>query len=120
MHAGALAVIPPLGLPLWAALAISLAVVLSLVHTLNTHALLRSDVAIVQIAVDADDQWSLLTLRGDNLRARLSPATYLHPRLVILTFRLDRGWKTRSVVVLPDSVDPTTFRRLRLRLTVRK
>jgi toxin CptA len=118
MHGGALLLIPPLKLPAWLALLLSTAVVVSLTYTLTTHALLSSRRAIVQLIWDAEGKWTLLTLKGERLEAQLLPITYLHPRLVILNFRLGKPWERRAVMLLPDSVDADTFRRLRVRLAL--
>jgi toxin CptA len=120
MHGGALLVIPPLRLPVWLALLLSVAVIASLTYTLTTHALLVSRRAIVQLIWDAEGKWTLLTLKGERLTAQLQPTTYLHPHLVILNFRLGKLWERRAVVLLPDSVDADTFRRLRVRLALTK
>jgi toxin CptA len=120
VHGGALAVLAPLALPYWASLGMASAVVVSLAYTVNTHALLRSRRSIVQLVWSTEGDWTLLTLDGRSLKATLLPATYLHPRLVILNFRTEHRWNARTVVLLPDSLDASTFRRLRSRLALIK
>lgn len=75
----------------------------------------------VRLAVwEADGDWSLT--RADGLRAAawLLPESYVSPWLVILRFR-GRGVGWRPVLVLlSDSLDPDTFRRLRVRLRLNR
>jgi hypothetical protein len=118
MHGGALALLPAVALPLWLALAVGFAVVGSMVHTLNTYALLRSKRSVVHLIWEDEDRWTLLQAGGTTHEGDLRPGGYVHPQLVVLNFRTDAG--RRAVVLLRDSVDPTTFRRLRARLATRR
>jgi len=52
---------------------------------------------------------------GTQLQARLEPQAVVHPRLVILYYRSGR-WRVRALLLLPDMLDPVTWRRLRVRL----
>jgi hypothetical protein len=52
---------------------------------------------------------------GTRLQARLEPRAVVHPRLVILYYRSGRR-RVRALLLLPDMLDPVTWRRLRVRL----
>ena len=115
MHGGAAALIPTLPMPPWMSLLIAAVVAGSLAHGLATRALLRSRHALVQLVWEPDGRWTLLSANRATLEgALISEACYVLPQLVVLGFRTPKG--RRSVLVLPDAVDPVTFRRLRARL----
>jgi toxin CptA len=88
----------------------------------------------------AEGHWTLTLGDGRELPARLLATTYVTPALLILNFRLGTGeggasprglaswgraiahpatllpWSIRSLVLLPDNLDPDLLRRLRVRL----
>lgn len=115
MHGGAAGLIPTLPMAPWVSLMIAGAVSLSLAYGLATRALLRSPHALVQLVWEPDGRWTLLCANGSALEGTLIPEVcYVLPQVVVLGFRTARG--RRSALVLPDAVDPVTFRRLRARL----
>ncbi len=88
----------------------------------------------------AEGHWTLTLGDGRELPAQLLATTYVTPALVVLNFRLGTGeggvsprglaswrravarpatllpWTIRSLVLLPDNLDPDLLRRLRVRL----
>ncbi len=119
-HGGALAVLVPLALPIWALAPLVGLITGSLVYTLKTHAMLRGPLTIRRVVWDSDNDWSLHAASGEQLAVRLLPGSYVHPLLVILNFELEappqRGARRRSIVLAKDSADATTLRQLRARL----
>ncbi|MCP5418931.1 MAG: hypothetical protein H6970_00365 [Gammaproteobacteria bacterium] len=64
--------------------------------------------------LQSDGSWSL----GDGVglkRTAWLTGCYVHPSIVLLNFSLTR-WTRRSVILLADSADPESIRRLRVRL----
>lgn len=125
VHGGALVILLPLALSLWAKAVLAGAITASLVYILNTHALLRHERAVLRLIWGSDDDWTLHTARGEAVAARLLPGSYVHPLLVVLNFEIDAAdmkgrlpsrAHRRSVVLAPDSSDAVTLRRLRARL----
>ena len=127
-HGGALAVLVPLTLPIWALAPLVGLVTGSLIYTLKTHAMLRGPLTIRRVIWDSDNDWSLHAASGEQLAVRLLPGSYVHPLLVILNFELEapplgtspRGQlfntRRRSILLAKDSADATTLRQLRARL----
>ncbi|MGB1580922.1 MAG: protein YgfX, partial [Nevskiales bacterium] len=72
--------------------------------------------AVRRLQWQADGNWLLSNERGELRPAELLPSSYLQPRLVILNFRLQESRQRRNVILLPDSLDFETLRRLRVRL----
>ncbi|MBP6735594.1 MAG: hypothetical protein KAX51_14115 [Chromatiaceae bacterium] len=62
-----------------------------------------------------DGTWSLIQGDGRERDGRLLGSTYVSPALVVLNFRCDR-WRTASLVLLPDNLEPDLLRRMRVRL----
>mgnify|MGYP003389020433 CR=1 FL=1 len=62
-----------------------------------------------------DGTWSLIQGDGRERDGRLLGSTYVSPALVVLNFRCDR-WRTPSLVLLPDNLEPDLLRRMRVRL----
>jgi hypothetical protein len=116
IHGGALALLPTVAAPPWLTLVFAFGVVASLVHALRKYALLRDKHAVVHVVWEAEGHWTLLYADGTAHAAELLPGAYVHPQLVVLNFRTETG--KRSVVLLRDSVDAATLRRLRARLTM--
>ncbi|HQU16542.1 MAG: hypothetical protein B7Z66_06640 [Chromatiales bacterium 21-64-14] len=119
LHGGALAVLAALALPWWAVLAVSGAVIGNFVLFFRTHVLRVSAHAVVKLVWDEAGGWTVVTPRGP-VDASLAADSVVYPRLVILRFATGAGgWLARrrlSVILLPDSLDAETFRRLRARL----
>lgn len=121
LHGAALMLILPLPLPAWGKLLPGGAVLASALITLNVHALLYAKRAVVRLTWEGDGLWRLRTAAGREYTARLLPGSYANAALVILNFALhDSRWRRRSVVLLPDAVDATTLRQLRVRLRMKQ
>ena len=114
-HISALGVIPLLPLEFWLQLAILLVVIVSLIQVFRTHLLCSSGAAITSVEWDSDGEWTLFTAAGDELAAQLKASSYVHPWFVVLNFSISRFGR-RSLILLPDAVDPELLRRLRVRL----
>lgn len=94
-------------------------IVLSAAYCRQRYWLGQGKQAIRAALWSAQGLWVLEHNNAQRHRARLLPGSYLHPRLVILQFALLRGGR-RYLLLLPDSLDFDTFRRLRLRLRVER
>ncbi len=118
-HSATLAVIPLLILPEWLAVGIAIGIAGSLATALRDHAMLLSAKSVVRLVWDTAGEWTLATAGGQVMKGTLEPGSFVTPLLVTLRFRLAGApWYLRyhSVVLVADGVDPTAFRRLRVRL----
>jgi len=113
-HAGALALLWPLALPLWLKAAIGLAVIASLAFFLSHAALLRAPRAVIAVEIKEDGSVALQTRRGEWHECRLSGDSYVSPWLTLLVLRQENRLTPRYVAILPDNVDAEDFRRLRV------
>ena len=119
VYGGALAAMASLALPWWAVAGITSAVLLAFVRFLREHVLRADPRAVLKLVWDRDGQWTLVTAQGVMEATLISPGV-VYPELVILRFRRvpggPRGRRHTTVLLLPDSLDRRTFRRLRMRL----
>ncbi len=113
-HAGAVALLWPLALPLWVKAAIGLAVIASLVFFLGHAALLRTPQAVIAVEIKEDGSITLQTRRGEWHECRLSGDSYVSPWLTLLVLRQENRLTPRYVAIMPDNVDAGDFRRLRV------
>jgi toxin CptA len=114
-HAAALAV--ALGIPVawyWR-LALALAILMSLAHAAWVHLFHRAPWAVREALWAADGTWTLTLASGREIDATLGPSTFASTWLVVLNFRCGR-LRRCALVLLPDNLDPTLLRRLRVRL----
>lgn len=116
-HGGAI-LLALISLPLWAALLLSLGIAYSLVYTLNQHVLMRDPDTVSELIWDSNGDWRLIARNGTSINAQLLKSTYLHAKIVILNFVVNS--RNRSIILLPDALDPDSFRRLRVRMQLEK
>lgn len=69
--------------------------------------------AAVVVAVKAEQVW-LETRGGEEVVVRLLPGSVVTPWLTVLRFGEENGRRTWGVVLLPDSLAGSDFRRLRV------
>lgn len=119
LHGAAMVAIVNLVIPAWGLAALAGSVIVSLYYTINTHVLGRGESSVCAMVWDADGDWTVTFCSGDQRAARLLPGSYVHPRLMVLNFVLESRGR-RSVVLLPDSLDRNTFRRLLVRLRLER
>ncbi|HZP13043.1 MAG TPA: protein YgfX [Nevskiaceae bacterium] len=71
--------------------------------------------AITRIHWGADGKWLLTDAEGRKSEATLLPSSYVHPKLIVLNFKLNSGSK-RTRIILGDEVVEEPLRALRARL----
>lgn len=101
-----------------AAIALLLLTIWSWYRAHRLHVLHRGNKAVRRAVWQADGQWLLQGHHGDEQPASLLPSSYLHPRLLILNFRIGGTGQRRNLLLFPDSLDFQTLRRLRSRLRI--
>ena len=110
-----LATIPLLPLSAAWRFTIALGLVLGLIHGLGGAVWHLWPWSPRQAIWHGDGSWTLGLGRGREEPARLLGTTFVSPVLVILNFRY-RRWRSGSLVLLSDNLDPDLLRRLRVRL----
>lgn len=115
-HAGAVLLLPMTTLPVWADLVLAVPVAWSAWVTLRRYALLRASASVLGLRQGREGVWHLRLRDGREVEARLARGAFVHPALVVLSFRVPHAWRSWGVPILPDMVDADTHRRLRVRL----
>jgi hypothetical protein len=116
-YGSSLVLLPFLQLSPWLTLPLALLLLLDYRRVRHRHILRRHRDSIGQLVWGSGNDWWLTLASGERVRAALRPFAFVHPRLVILHFRLADGG--RSHIVLPaDALEPAPFRRLRVRLQI--
>jgi len=114
-HLVAAAILIPVSLPSAMIFGLMLLWVFSLLHCLRRAGLASSPRRIVGLEFQDDEHLAFRTADGCWHPSRLLGTSYVTPALTVLN--LGSGWMAaRHVVILDDSVDPETFRALRVRL----
>jgi hypothetical protein len=96
-------------------LALGALVLASFILSVGTHLWRRFPFAIREARWSAEGEWTLTFVSGAQRPARLLPRCYVHPLLVILSFRVGR-WRFQHLMLTPDTLDSTLLRRLRVSL----
>lgn len=118
VNGAALAVLFPLALAWWIKLPAVLAVIAQGAITWRRHVSFASPRAVRRLVWVAENRWELSSSDGADRKARLLPAAYIHPFLVVLRFMTED--MRRCAVILPaDGLDADCHRRLRVLLRLK-
>lgn len=127
-HLAAIVLLLPLELSIWAKFAGSALLVVSLVFYVRRYALLRSPDSISGLELTNEMVCTVETKGGDRTACALLGSSFVAPYLTVLELmplrlsrdeQAPRSWRSyfsRSVVILPDGIDPEEFRQLRVSL----
>lgn len=102
-------------IPVWLAFSATLLCLAHALWVLPGQILLSSDAAIIGLRHDAGG-WQVRSRQGEWQTVQLRRDTLALPLAVILRFRIAGEWRVRGLCILPDALDATTHRRLRVRL----
>jgi len=92
----------------------TLCIAVSLVYFLARDAALHAANAIVGLELKSGGGISFQTRDGKWMNCELSGSSYVSPRLTVVNLQPRGKGRARHVILLPDSVDPRDFRRLRM------
>lgn len=92
----------------------TLAIAASLVYYIARDAALHAASAIVELEIKEDGGISFQTRSGEWIEAELLGSSYVSPRLTLVNLRPRGRRRVRHLILLPDSLDPRDFRRLRV------
>lgn len=115
-HAGGLACLWLVPVPLAGQLLGTVPILFSVVYNLRRYALLRNPISIVGLEWHSDG-WLLTDRRNDQYPARLAPGSMRSRLLTMLLFQTE-GKRKVAVPIFQDMLDPDDYRRLQLRLTI--
>ncbi len=91
-------------------------ILISFNYYLKKDALLSARNAVVVFELSDGMQCTLKTQSGESIVCTIQSSTFVAPYLTVLNLKPENQFFTRSVVILPDSIDADVFRRLRVLL----
>lgn len=100
--------------PLWFKVIITGLLVASLIYYLRQDAFLTSSAAITAFKLTNAQKCITTTRSGAITKGSLLANTFVSPYLTVILIQSQGKWLSRSIVILPDSLDADTFRRLRV------
>ncbi len=115
-HAIAIGMVLALPLPIGLKLVTTLVICISLVFYFMRNARLAAPNSIIALEVKEDCTCAIETRSGKRLDCILLPTSYVSVSLTILNLKADGEMLARHVVILPDSLNPEDFRKLRVLL----
>lgn len=113
IHVGALVWLFQAALPAWSQWLLAGCVVVSLVRMLQSHILPPAENPR-ELLLDSSGAWQVTDGHGKTRPAQLCRDALIHPALIALRLRTDRGH--RRILLTMDNTDADTLRRLRVRL----
>lgn len=116
VHVGSFGLLWPLAVPLWIKVMITGLLIMSFIYYLRQEALLTSDAAITVFTLTAEQKCIITTHSGTIINGSLLANSFVSPYLTLILIQPQGKWRTHSIVLLPDSLDAESFRRLRVRL----
>lgn len=75
---------------------------------------IRNAAAIIQLQTLSDGNWELTNRSGETIAARLLGDSLVTAYLVVLNFQSLSQKQRLSIVIFPDRLNPTDFRRLQM------
>jgi toxin CptA len=100
--------------PVTYALVCSVVLSVHLVWVVRRHAFRTDARALINLELTDDGAVSVCTRAGLRRAYRVAGSTFVSPLLTVLSLRSETAPWTRRVLIPADSVDPDSFRRLRV------
>jgi len=116
MYLGAFYWLWAFDLNLFIKLALMSALIVSAVIHSRQYLFKNSKRAVTNLVWQEQNQWLVDTASGETINAELLGSSFVNPWLIVLNFKPEQGRRMLPVVIMPDGVDSTTFRRLSVKL----
>ena len=116
MHGGALVWIFLFALPWWLTLMATVVIGISLLFQLRRYLFMQGDRLVTALTWDGGDLWQLQRSPGEEVGATLLGSSFVTPWLIVLNFKTESSRLMWPVVVMSDSIDKVSYRRLTSKL----
>jgi len=113
-HCTAAGVFWPLALPAVVKIMITLSLAVSLYYYLRRYAWLVSSQSVMALHLTGRNHCKIITRAGKSIDTVIDASTFAAPYMTVLCLQVKRPHRYRTVVILPDSIDANSFRRLRI------
>jgi len=116
IHGGALFWLFSFVLPLWVKFVVAPVIIGSALQQLRCHLLQKGKRAVTGLEWDGGDEWQLQMAQGQSISARLLGSSFVSPWLIVLNFKTATSRRLLPVIIMADTIDSTSFRRLTSKL----
>jgi toxin CptA len=116
IHGGALYWLFLFAVPLWVKLITAITIIASLLLQLRCHLLQKGSRAVTGLLWDGGEEWQLQMAQGEAINGRLLGSSFVSPWLIVLNFKIESNRRMLPVIVMTDTIDSTSFRRLTSKL----
>ncbi|WP_074927008.1 protein YgfX [Nitrosomonas eutropha] len=113
-HCTAAGVFWPLALPVVVKIMITLLLAGSLYYYLQRYARLAFPQSIMTLHLTGRNHCKIETCAGKSINTVIDASTFVAPYMTVLCLKMEQTYRYRTVVILPDSIDADSFRRLRV------
>lgn len=113
-HCTAAGVFWPLMLPVTAKIMITLLLAGSLYYYLRRYAWLVSPQSIVTLHLTGKNNCKIETYAGESIHTFIDASTFVALYMTVLCLKTAQRNRYHTVVILPDSIETNSFRRLRV------
>jgi toxin CptA len=114
VHVPAAAILWVLPLPVVVQAVLTMACAISLIFFMARDAALHAPGSIIGLELKESGDIACQTRNGDWVDCELLGSTFVSPQMTIINVRPRRWPRSRTVILVPDNVDPRDFRRLRI------
>lgn len=115
LHGSAMGIVLSAHFDPWLQFALAGSIIGLLVGSWQLYVFGNSKKSVKLMVWHEDGNWTLLTDEQKSLDADLMPSSYVFPKLIVLKFLVGKNRKF-STIIMPDSLTPTLFHKLFLRL----
>ncbi|MDB5810021.1 MAG: hypothetical protein JWN94_2143 [Betaproteobacteria bacterium] len=119
-HAAAVVLIWTVAFPSWAASGATAVLVVQCFYLVRQRALLLGANSATAIEITSDHQLNIQSRAADWSECDVLDTTYVTPYLTLLNYRPRGNRLARHIALLPDSLHPDDFRKLRVWLQWRE
>jgi len=116
VYSGPFIIVGTLPWPLWGIIIIECCLGYSLTRNIKRYAQLHDPLAIKKITYSKEKGWLLIDNANTIYLAKLLPNSTVFSWLIILNFQCVKKKKKKHVLVFSDSLPPSLFRQLKVRL----
>lgn len=113
-HCTAAGVFWPLALPVAVKILITLLLAGSLYYYLRRYAWLVSPQSIVSLHLTGRNACRIRMGTSEYFNTTIDASTFVASYMTVLCLKMEQAYRYRTVVILPDSIEPDNFRQLRV------
>lgn len=113
-HCTAAGVFWPLALPAVVKVIITLLLAGSLYYYLRRDAWLVSPQSVVTLHLTGKNRCKAEIRAKKSINTIIDASTFVAPYMTVLCLKMEQAYRYRTIVILPDSIDADSFRRLRV------